>query len=265
MTDHGIALFANQHGLQSIIPPRPITHFVYKCDKRYHIDSLLPLYEHHDQYGIVLVSGSGCYIYVVEQRRARLIDKITVSLQSRQKKGGQSALRIARLAEEKRHLYLMQIVEKLNQCYVDDNQPIIKGWIIAGPSEMKNTLAHCDLLDYRLKPLLLSTLTVDTITDGTIHDIVALNLFNTKQLSDEEQLCQRIVNGIHHGDMVYGHDEVDYYLQQNNCACLYKHDSVTSDLTHDNQVIIHTNDRYGIEFCQFGGISLQPYYKMNDI
>ena len=91
-------------------------------------------------------------------------------MQSRQKKGGQSALRIARLAEEKRNLYVKQITEQINNCFIINNCVTIKKLTIAGPAEMKNLVAHNNLIDYRLKQLI-NIETIDTITNTTIYTI----------------------------------------------------------------------------------------------
>ena len=46
----------------AIEPPHPIAHFLYKCDKIFHVDALINLYQEPDQFGFVYINGSVCHI-----------------------------------------------------------------------------------------------------------------------------------------------------------------------------------------------------------
>lgn len=222
------------------------------------------MYKTHDQYGVLLVSGNCCYYYFLTNIQHTLIHKMDVSLQSRQKKGGQSAVRIARLAEERRFIYLKQVIDKMNFLFFDDNKTnlLIKGLVIAGPSEMKNMVFESDLIDYRIKPLILQTITLDTITDESIHKILNMNLFNNCNMSKEEILCHEIISAIELGECkyIYGKEEIDRYLTCNNCSCIYVHASVNYTVPNVNIIIINSTDKYGNMLCQYGGVILLSYY-----
>jgi peptide chain release factor subunit 1 len=256
LPDNGVALFASED-LQVIIPPQPITTFIYKCDKQFHIDSLYNLYVTHDQYGVVLVSGNCVFMYTLTAIKCTLLYKYAVSLQSRQKKGGQSAPRIARLAEEKRHIYVKQITEKINTFYVIDNNITIKKLMIAGPAEMKNLVSQCDLIDYRLKQLI-ELQTIDTITDDTI------NTFNINMQNSDDALCKDIITNIELGNTkyIYGSEEINKYLTYQNCHTLYVHQSITTK--YNNQVVLKSNDKYGQLIQQYGGVVLIAYYPIQE-
>ncbi len=186
---------------------------------------------------------------MVTEINITLIHKINVSLQSRQKKGGQSAVRIARIAEEKRFIYLKQVIEKLNSIYVDK----VKSLIIAGPAEMKSLLYQSDLVDYRLKNLM-TKMTVDTITDETIYQI---------NIKTNDNLCQDLIEGINNGQYIYGHEEIQKYLDYKNCDKLYIHHSIKHDYNH--YIIIKSDDAYSKIICQYGGVVLIPYYIIEEI
>jgi peptide chain release factor subunit 1 len=189
-----------------------------------------------------------------------LLHQFDVSLQSRQKKGGQSALRIARLAEEKRHLYVKKVVELMNQFYVDK----VKSLLIAGPAELKTTIFNNDLIDYRLKPLLLKPVTIDTITNESIYALSSI--FSTNKLSIEDQLCHDIITSLQNETKyIYGHEMIKTYIECQNCQCLYIHESVQHYFKDVPIVVIKTTNHDGQLFCQYGGIVLLPYYIMNDI
>jgi len=261
--ENGLALFSNVNQLIDIIPPQPIKQFIYLCDKHFHPQSLYDLYKIHDYHGIILISGNNCYMYMITSIDIKLLYKTDISLQSRQKKGGQSAVRISRLAEEKRHLYLKQIIDKVHEVYFDSQKlnVIVKSFCIAGPSEMKTMLINSELLDYRIKPLILHKLTIDTITNETIYKIVDMNIFNNIKLSEDEILCQHIINNI--DQYIYGQDEIQKYIDYQNADCLYVHHTITCHY-NINKIIINSNDQYSKILCDYGGVILKPFYLIVD-
>jgi len=79
-----------------------------------------------------------------------VLHKITVDLPKKHGRGGQSAMRFARLRMEKRHNYLRKIAENALQCFITQDRVNIMGIVLAGSAEFKNELANSDLLDSRL-------------------------------------------------------------------------------------------------------------------
>lgn len=256
---NGLALFSGEK-LTCIEPPNPIKDFIYKCDKVFHPELIYDLYKEYDDYGVLLVSGSDTYFYIINSD-VRLVYKMNVSLQSRQKKGGQSAVRIARLAEERRFLYVKQVVEKMNEIYLN-----VKSLVVAGPAEMKNHVCDCDLLDYRIKPLIIHKMTIDTVDTSTIHKIMDMDLFKSNKISEDEMLCKEIVTAINMGDnkYIYGKEQIEYYLSCNNCECLYVHKN-KEEYDYKNKVVVDSDDTYGKLFYQYGGIVLKCYYTLEEI
>lgn len=167
-------------------------------------------------------------------------------------------MRIARLAEEKRHLYVKEIVEKMNQVFIN-----VKSLVVAGPAEMKNHVCECDLMDYRIKPLILNKITLNTITEESIYGIMNMNLFKTNQISEDEILCKEIITAIKldNNRYIYGKEQIEYYLACNNCEFLYVHKDI--NYHYDNKIIINSNDIYGKLFYDYGGIVLKCYYNID--
>merc|ERR1719439_73010 len=71
-------------------------------------------------------------------------------------RGGQSALRFARLRLEKRHNYVRKVGEIATQMFIDVDKPNIAGLFVAGSAEFKQTLTtDTDLFDPRLAAILI--------------------------------------------------------------------------------------------------------------
>jgi len=74
-------------------------------------------------------------------------------------RGGQSALRFARLRLEKRANFVRKVAEIASQMFVPDGQrPNIRGLFVAGSAEFKQQLTESDLFDPRLDAILIRPL-----------------------------------------------------------------------------------------------------------
>lgn len=62
-------------------------------------------------------------------------------------RGGQSALRFARLRMEKRHNYVRKVAETATQLFITNDRPNIEGLILAGIADFKSDLGQSDMFD----------------------------------------------------------------------------------------------------------------------
>jgi len=76
-------------------------------------------------------------------------------------RGGQSALRFARLRLEKRHNFLRKVAELATVYFISpESRPNVAGIILAGLADFKNDLSQSDLFDQRLAKIVIKI--VDT-------------------------------------------------------------------------------------------------------
>ena len=62
-------------------------------------------------------------------------------------RGGQSALRFARLRMEKRHNYVRKVAETAVQLFIANDRPNIAGLVLAGSADFKTELSQSDMFD----------------------------------------------------------------------------------------------------------------------
>ena len=62
-------------------------------------------------------------------------------------RGGQSALRFARLRMEKRHNYVRKVAEVATQMFISQDKVNIAGLILAGSADFKTELSQSDMFD----------------------------------------------------------------------------------------------------------------------
>merc|ERR1712200_242807 len=77
-------------------------------------------------------------------------NKFTVDLPKKHGRGGQSALRFARLRMEKRHNYVRKVAEVATQLFITNDKANVTGLVLAGSADFKTELSQSDMFDGRL-------------------------------------------------------------------------------------------------------------------
>ena len=75
---------------------------------------------------------------------------VSKCLAYRHGRGGQSALRFARLRLEKRHNYVRKVAELAVQMFITADKPNVSGLVLAGSADFKSELQTSDMFDQRL-------------------------------------------------------------------------------------------------------------------
>ena len=133
-------------------PFRPINTSVYHCGSQFDTTPLLALLESDDKYGFIVMDGNGALFGLLSGSTRTVLHKFYVDLPKKHGRGGQSALRFARLREEKRHNFVRKVAETAVHHYIPDGQkPSVNGLVLAGSADFKSVLLNSDLFDKRLK------------------------------------------------------------------------------------------------------------------
>jgi peptide chain release factor subunit 1 len=136
-------------------PFKPIGTTMYLCDNKFHCEDLAELLESDDKFGFLIMDGNGALYGTVAGSHREVLHKFSVELPKKHGRGGQSALRFARLRLEKRHNYVRKVSEIATQCFITDAKPNITGLILAGSADFKTELTTSDLWDPRLESILI--------------------------------------------------------------------------------------------------------------
>eukprot|EP00397_Hematodinium_sp_SG-2012_P017561 GEMP01017963.1.p1 GENE.GEMP01017963.1~~GEMP01017963.1.p1 ORF type:complete len:435 (+),score=66.99 GEMP01017963.1:41-1345(+) len=142
-------------------PFKPINTSMYLCDNKFHTEDLSELLESDDRFGFIIMDGNGSLFGVVQGSSREILHKFSVDLPKKHGRGGQSALRFARLRLEKRHNYVRKVGEVATQMFITNDKPNVAGLIMAGSADFKNDLQKNDqLFDLRLSAIVLKTVDV---------------------------------------------------------------------------------------------------------
>lgn len=105
-----------------------------------------------------------------------MLHKFTVDLPKKHGRGGQSALRFARLRLEKRHNYVRKCAEVAVQYFITDDKPNVRGLILAGSADFKTELMNSDMFDQRLKRIVVKLVDVSYGGENGFNQAIELSL-----------------------------------------------------------------------------------------
>jgi len=131
-------------------PFKPINTSLYLCDNKFHTEALAELLESDDKYGFIVMDGNGSLYGTVAGNTREILHKFSVDLPKKHGRGGQSALRFARLRLEKRQNYVTKVAEMAKTLFITNDKINVGGLILAGSAEFKNVLAQAECFDQRL-------------------------------------------------------------------------------------------------------------------
>ncbi|CAI4055572.1 hypothetical protein SKDZ_02G2520 [Saccharomyces kudriavzevii ZP591] len=194
-----------------IEPYKPINTSLYMCDNKFHTEVLSELLQADDKFGFIVMDGQGTLFGSVSGNTRTVLHKFTVDLPKKHGRGGQSALRFARLREEKRHNYVRKVAEVAVQNFITNDKVNVKGLILAGSADFKTDLAKSELFDPRLACKVISIVDVSYGGENGFNQAIELSaeaLANVKYVQ-EKRLLEAYFDEISQdtGKFCYGIDD----------------------------------------------------------
>lgn len=180
-------------------PFKPINTSLYLCDNKFHTEALASLLESDEKFGFIVMDGNGALFGLLTGNTRSVLHKFSVDLPKKHGRGGQSALRFARLRLEKRHNFVRKVAEIAVTQFIPDGQKVnVTGLILAGSADFKTELYTSELFDQRLKAKVLKTVDVSYGGENGFNqaiDLSAETLGNVKFIQ-EKKLVQRYFDEI---------------------------------------------------------------------
>lgn len=96
------------------------------------------------------MDGNGSLFATLNGNHREILHRMSVELPKKHGRGGQSALRFARLRLEKRHNYVTKVAEMSAQCFITNDKVNVVGLVVAGSAEFKTVLIEAERFDQRL-------------------------------------------------------------------------------------------------------------------
>jgi len=172
-------------------PFKPINTSLYLCDNKFHTEALQALLASEDKFGFIIMDGNGTLFGTLSGNTREIIHKVSVELPKKHGRGGQSAMRFARLRLEKRHNYVVKIAELANQLYLSNDRINVTGLILAGSADFKNVLSANDVFDARLQVKILQIVDIAYGGENGFNQAIELSapvLGNVKFIQEKKIL-----------------------------------------------------------------------------
>lgn len=194
-----------------IEPYKPINTSLYLCDNKFHTEVLSELLENDDKFGFIVMDGQGALFGLVAGNTRTVLHKFSVDLPKKHGRGGQSAVRFARLREEKRHNYVRKVAEVAVQNFITNDKINVKGLILAGSADFKSDLAKSELFDNRLATKVIQIVDISYGGENGFNQAIELSadaLSNVKFVQEKKLLTSYFDEiSMDSGKFCYGIDD----------------------------------------------------------
>ncbi|KAJ0002459.1 hypothetical protein NQD34_007608 [Periophthalmus magnuspinnatus] len=170
-------------------PFKPINTSLYLCDNKFHTEALTALLSDDSKFGFIVIDGSGALFGTLQGNTREVLHKFTVDLPKKHGKGGQSALRFARLRMEKRHNYVRKVAETAVQLFVSNDKVNVAGMVLAGSADFKTELSQSDMFDPRLQAKVLKLVDISYGGENGFNQAIELSaevLSNVKFIQEKK-------------------------------------------------------------------------------
>jgi len=173
-----------------IVPFKPINTSLYLCDNKFHVEALKELLTSDDKFGFIVMDGNGTLFGTLCGNHREVIHKFSVDLPKKHGRGGQSALRFARLRMEKRHNYVRKVAELAVQFFVSGGSTVnVAGLVLAGSADFKTELNQSDMFDQRLQDKVMKVVDVSYGGENGFNQAIELSaevLANVKFIQEKK-------------------------------------------------------------------------------
>jgi len=170
-------------------PFRPINTSLYLCDNKFHTEALTALLADDNKFGFIVMDGNGALFGTLSGNTRDVLHKFTVDLPKKHGRGGQSALRFARLRMEKRHNYVRKVAEVAVQMFITNDRPNCAGLVLAGSADFKTELSQSDMFDPRLQAVVIKIVDVSYGGENGFNQAIELSadsLANVKFIQEKK-------------------------------------------------------------------------------
>lgn len=231
-------------------PFKPINTKLYLCDNKFHTEALSELLESDENYGFIVMDGNGSLFGLLSGNTRTVITKFTVDLPKKHGRGGQSALRFARLRDEKRHNYIRKVAEVAVQCFITNDKVNVNGLVLAGSADFKTELSKSELFDPRLMQKVVKIVDISYGGENGFNQAIELSaeaLANVKFIQ-EKKLITKYFDEISQdtGKFCYGVDDTLKALEAGSCEIVIVYENLdviryTYKNAEDKEVVVHAS------------------------
>ncbi|MFP4530349.1 MAG: peptide chain release factor aRF-1 [Halodesulfurarchaeum sp.] len=187
-------------------PPDPIESFRYHCDSEFLTEPLEHMLADKGLYGLIVLDRREANVGWLKGKRVEPVKSASSLVPGKQRKGGQSAQRFARLRLEAIDNFYQEIAEMADELFVPKRHEL-DGILVGGPSPTKDEFLDGDYLHHELQEKVLGKFDVAYTDESGLYDLVdkGQEVLADAELTADKQDMEEFFKELHGGDLAtYG-------------------------------------------------------------
>jgi peptide chain release factor subunit 1 len=187
-------------------PPEPIQSFRYHCDSAFLTEPLEGMLADKGLYGLIVLDRREANVGWLKGKRVEPVKSASSLVPGKQRKGGQSAQRFARLRLEAIDNFYQEVAEMANELFVPERGDL-DGILVGGPSPTKDEFLDGDYLHHELQDQVLGKFDVAYTDESGLYDLVdkAEDALADAEVMKDKQEMEEFFKELNQGDLAtYG-------------------------------------------------------------
>ncbi|SNR40094.1 peptide chain release factor aRF-1 [Halorubrum vacuolatum] len=213
-------------------PPEPIVSFRYHCDSNFLTGPLEHMLEDSGLFGLIVLDRREANVGWLKGKRVEPVKSASSLVPGKQRKGGQSAQRFARLRLEAIDNFYQEVAGMANDLFVPKRHEL-DGILVGGPSPTKDEFLDGDYLHHELQDKVLGKFDVAYTDESGLKDLVdsGSEALADQEIVDDKRQMDEFFENLHTGEKAtYGFDETRRNLIMGSVDRLLISEDLRSDV-----------------------------------
>ncbi|WP_255193371.1 peptide chain release factor aRF-1 [Natronobeatus ordinarius] len=190
-------------------PPQPVESFRYHCDSNFLTGPLEEMLTDKGLYGLVVLDRREANVGWLKGKRIEPVKSASSLVPGKQRKGGQSAQRFARLRLEAIDNFYQEVAGMANDLFVPKRHDL-EGILVGGPSPTKDEFLDGDYLHHEIQDKVLGKFDVSYTDESGLRELVdnAEDALADAEVIKDKQQMEEFFKELHAGNLAtYGFAE----------------------------------------------------------
>ncbi len=187
-------------------PPQSVESFRYHCDSEFLLEPLEQMLTDKGLFGLIVLDRREANVGWLRGKRVEPVKSATSLVPGKQRKGGQSAQRFARLRLEAIDNFYQEVAGMANDLFVAERHEL-DGVLVGGPSPTKDEFLDGEYLHHELQDSVLGKFDVAYTDESGLYDLVdaAGEVLAEQEILEDKAVMEEFFEALHDGDLAtYG-------------------------------------------------------------
>ena len=239
-------------------PPQPVESFRYHCDSAFLTEPLEEMLADKGLFGLIVLDRREANVGWLRGKRVDPVKSASSLVPGKQRKGGQSAQRFARLRLEAIDNFYQEVAGMADELFVPERHDL-DGILVGGPSPTKDEFLDGDYLHHELQDMVLGKFDVAYTDESGLYDLVdaASEVLAEHEMLEDKQVMEEFFKQLHDGDKAtYGFEQTRENLVMGSVDRLLISEDLRKDVVeytcsqgHDERELLDSSEATPTHTC----------------